>query len=143
MALEEATGAQDSSSGDGEQEPDTASLIVARVRQSAAAVQRPRRPVEAPAAIERRLEGDVALLARTADLKTAPIRSHRHGAAPAVVAVKRNLRRLLYPLLDLQSETNAANARLADFTLRQLAAQAERLEQLERQLAELAAEREP
>lgn len=130
---------------DAAQEPEgagAAQLIARRLRDTASAVAPP--PVEplTAYAVERWLEGDAGHLHHAADLRTVPISSHRPLAGRAVVAAKRAARRLLYPLLDVQSDVNAANARVVTFLLRQLAGQAERIDELERQLAELRAERE-
>jgi hypothetical protein len=59
-----------------------------------------------------------------------------------VVPLKRTVRRLLFPVLDVQTSVNGANARVVTFLLRQLAAQARSIEELERQVAELRAERD-
>jgi hypothetical protein len=122
---------------------DASRLIVARLRQSAAAARPSPRPLAPPEAFEAQLAADGAVLARAGTLTSAPIGSHRRHTGAAINELKRAIRRLLYPLLDMQTDVNAANARLADLTLRQLAAQAERIEQLERRLDDLAPERGP
>ena len=86
--------------------------------------------------------GDIAAIEAGADLVHLPISSHRAGTGPALVALKRTLRRLLHPLPEAQSGVNAANARVVTFLLRQLAAQARAIEALETELAELRAERQ-
>jgi hypothetical protein len=86
--------------------------------------------------------GDAGHLHRAADLASVPISSHRRLGGPLVVPLKRLVRRLLFPLLDVQTSVNGANARVITFVLAQLAAQARSIEELERQVAELLAERE-
>jgi hypothetical protein len=122
---------------------DVPQLIAARLRQSAAAVRSAPRPLAPAEAVEAQLAAEAAVLARAGALTSVPVGSHRRHTGAAVNELKRTLRRLLYPLLDMQTEVNAANARLAEFTLRQLAAQAERIEQLERRVEDLTAERGP
>ncbi|GEM_PF-2892698 len=95
-----------------------------------------------PFSVARWLDGDAGHLHRAGDLTNVPISSHRHLGGRIVVVVKRTLRRLLFPLLDVQTSVNAANARVVTFMLQQLAAQARHVEELERQVAELRAERE-
>src|SRR5579863_4002429 len=68
-------------------------------------------------AIERWLDGDAGHLHRAGDLRAAPLASHRGLLGRPVIALKRTLRRLLYPLLDIQSDVNAANARVVTFLL--------------------------
>jgi putative heme iron utilization protein len=72
-----------------------------------------------------------------------PISSHRSAGGPAVVTLKRWLRRLLHPLPQTQSDVNAATARVVMFLLRQLAEQARAIERLEAELAESRRERQP
>src|SRR5579862_2867835 len=111
-------------------------LIAARLRQGA--TERP--SSSAPFSVERWLAGDAGHIARAGDLAHVPISSHRRLAGRPVVALKRAVRRLLYPLIDVQSGVNAATARVVAFLLEQTAAQALAIEELERQLAELRAE---
>jgi hypothetical protein len=119
-----------------------AARVAGRLRDAAAEVAPPPTEPLSAYAVERWLDGDAGHLHRAADLRTVPIASHRALAGRAVVAAKRATRRLLYPLLDVQSGVNAANARVVTFLLRQLAAQAERIDELQREVAELRAERE-
>lgn len=86
--------------------------------------------------------GDVGHLQRAYDLTSVPIHSHRRVAGPPIVALKRLLRRLLLPVLAAQSGVNGANARSVMFLLRQLAAQERAIEQLQRDVAQLQAERD-
>lgn len=90
--------------------------------------------------VEQWLSGDAGHLHRAGDLTAVAIASHRRLGGRVVVALKRVVRRLLFPLLDIQTGVNAANARVVTFLLQQLAAQASSIEELEQQLAELRAE---
>lgn len=88
------------------------------------------------------LRGDAGHLHRAGDLTTVEISSHRRLGGRVVIPLKRIVRRLLFPLLDVQSSVNGANARVVTFLLRQLAAQAQTVAELERQVAELRGERD-
>jgi hypothetical protein len=79
------------------------------------------------------LEGDLGHLHRAGDLSVVPIASHRRIAGPGVRWAKRTTRRLLFPLIDIQAGWNGASARVATFLMSQLAEQAERIDELERQ----------
>ncbi len=117
----------------------TRQLIVARLLDAAADVPRQNTAeLMLPFDVERWLEGDVGHLHRAADLTAVPIASHRPLARRAVVTVKRTARRLLFPILDVQSGMNAANARVVTFLLEHVAAQARCIEELQRQVKELA-----
>jgi hypothetical protein len=120
----------------------TEAMVAQRLRDAAVAVATPPAQPAGAQTIQRWLDGDAGHLHRAADLRTAPVSSHRPLAGNAVVAAKRAARRLLYPLIDLQSGINAANARVVTFLLEQLAAQAGRIEELQREVTELRAERE-
>jgi len=115
-------------------------LIAERMRESAAAAPAPAFAALTPARVAEWEDGDIAVVERGSDLVHLPISSHRSGSGPAVVAVKRWLRRLAHPLPQAQSEVNAATARVLHFLLLQLAEQARAIERLE---AELHAERRP
>jgi hypothetical protein len=117
-------------------------LIAARLREVAAATS-PLFEALTPERVSEWENGDIGRIAAGADLVRLPISSHRQRSGPAVVALKRTLRRLLHPLPETQSSVNAANARVATFLLGQLAAQARAIEQLESELAELRAQRQP
>jgi hypothetical protein len=113
-------------------------LIAQRMRDAVTATApSPRAELLSPYALERWLEGDAGHLQRAADLRSAPVASPRPVLGRPVVWLKRTLRRLLYPLIDIQSDVNAANARVVAFLLEQLAAQAHCIDDLQRQLAEL------
>ncbi len=116
-------------------------LIEQRLHDVAAAAT-PRLDALSPEHVAEWERGDIAAIERGADLVHLPISSHRGAAGPAVVALKRVLRRLLHPLPEAQSSVNAANARVLTFLLRQLAEQARAIERLEAELAELRAEPE-
>jgi hypothetical protein len=107
----------------------SARRIAARLRQTASAV------AGSPAA-ERRPVGDLDHLHRAFDLTAVPIASQRRVGGSLVVALKRSLRRLLFPLLDVQTSVNGANARVVSFLLAELEAQERRIEELERRIAE-------
>jgi hypothetical protein len=94
-----------------------------------------------PLTVEEWLNGDAGHLHRACDLTTVAITSHRRLGGRIVIPLKRTVRRLLFPLLDVQTSVNAANARVVTFLLRQVAAQAQSIEELERQVANLRAER--
>ena len=115
-------------------------LIAARLRQTAAAASPAKVELISRFSVEQWLNGDAGHLHRAGDLTTVAIASHRRLGGRVVVALKRVVRRLLFPLLDVQSGVNAANARAVTFLLQQLAAQASSIEELEQQLAELRAE---
>jgi len=117
-------------------------LIAARLRQTAAVASPAHLEHASPFDVEEWLAGDAGHLHRARDLTTLPIASHRRLAGRVVVPLKRTVRRLLFPVLDLQTSVNGANARVVTFLLRQLAAQARSIEELERQVAELRAERD-
>jgi SAM-dependent methyltransferase len=87
-----------------------------------------------PQAVAGWLEGDAGHLHRAFDLTSVPVSSQRRRIGRAVVALKRALRRLLFPLLDVQSSVNAANARVVTFLLEQTAAQSRAIEGLQRRL---------
>jgi len=118
-------------------------LAAQRLREAVAATEPP--PSERLITrydVERWRQGDAGHLQRAADLRAAPIASHRGPAGPPVVAVKRMLRRLLHPLPEQQSGVNAANARVVAYLLEQLVAQAEAIDELAAEIAELRAQRE-
>jgi len=117
-------------------------LIASRLRQTATAAAPTHFEPMAPIDVASWLSGDAGHLHRAADLTSVPISSHRGGSGRVVVALKRTARRLLFPLLDVQTSVNWANARVVTFLLRQAAAQARTIEELERQVADLRAERE-
>jgi len=117
-------------------------LIAQRLRDSAVANAPQPPPLASAAAIRQWLDGDAGHLHRAGDLRGAPVASHRRLGGAAVVATKRTLRRLLHPLLDVQSGVNAANARVVTFLLEQLDAQARCIEELQRQVLALRAQAE-
>jgi hypothetical protein len=119
-------------------EGDSRQLIAERLRESAAAAPAPAFTALAPPRVAEWESGDIATVERGSDLVHLPISSHRSAAGPAVVKLKRWLRRLLHPLPEAQSEVNAATARVLHFLLLQLAQQGRAIERLE---AELRAER--
>ena len=88
-----------------------------------------------PAELSRWESGDIGHLHRAFDLGSVEIASHRRVWGRLVVALKRSARRLLFPLLDVQTSLNAANARVASFLLEQLGAQSRSIAELERRLA--------
>ncbi|MGA2757761.1 MAG: methyltransferase domain-containing protein [Solirubrobacteraceae bacterium] len=92
----------------------------------------PLSPSEQPAAqtLAAWLAGDAGHLHRAFDLTAVPVSSRRRLSGRAVVALKRALRRLLFPLLDVQSSVNAANARVVTFLLEQAEAQSRAIEAL-------------
>jgi len=114
-------------------------LVARRLRETAAALAPPPGELLSPAAVELWMAGDAGHLHRAADLRTVPIASHRGFAARPIVALKRTVRRLLHPLIDIQSGVNGANARVCTFLLEQPRA----IDELQRQVAALLAEREP
>jgi hypothetical protein len=83
------------------------------------------------------MRGDAGHLHRAHDLRRQPIESDRRLIGPLMVRFKRTLLRLLHPLPEVQSNWNAANARMVTFLLLQVTAQARSIESLERQVAEL------
>lgn len=89
------------------------------------------------ATVEEWMRGDVGHLHRAFDLTALPTGSRRRIGGRLVVALKRATRRLLFPVLDVQTSVNAANARAVTFLLEQAAAHASGVEELTRQLAEL------
>jgi len=91
--------------------------------------------------VERWLAGDAGHLHRAFDLTRVPLDSHRRHGGRVVIALKRSIRRLLFPLLDVQTSVNGANARVVTYLLRQLAAQGRSIEELEHEVAELRSER--
>jgi hypothetical protein len=95
----------------------------------------PRRSGSAGADVAALLEGDLGHLHRAFDLTATPISSSRRLLGRPVTAVKRAVRRLLFPLLEVQSSVNGANARVASYLLAQVVSQVQRIEALERQLA--------
>jgi hypothetical protein len=90
-----------------------------------------------PATIEQQINADAGHLHRTFDLTSVAITSQRRFGGRPAIALKRAVRRLLFPLLDVQTSLNGANARVTSFLLQRLAAQSRSVEELERQLAEL------
>jgi hypothetical protein len=114
-------------------------LIAARLRQTASAAAPSHFEPMTPFSVEQWLTGDAGHLHRAFDLTTIPTTSDRRHGARIVVALKRAIRRLVFPVLDVQSSLNGANARTVTFLLRQLAAQARSIEALEQQVAELRA----
>jgi len=108
-------------------------LIAQRLRETAAAAPAPVFAALAPARLTE-WESDIAVVERGSDLVHLPISSHRAGSGPALVAVKRWLRRLLHPLPQAQSDVNAATARILHFLLLQLVEQARAIERLEAEL---------
>jgi hypothetical protein len=92
-----------------------------------------------PFSVEQWLSGDAGHLHRVFDLTTIPTTSDRRHGARIVVALKRVTRRLLFPVLDVQTSLNGANARTVTFLLRQLAAQARSIEALEQEVVSLRA----
>ncbi len=125
-----------------ERSPSPDRLIAQRLREAAAMVAPPPAEPLSPYAVQRWLDGDAGHLHRVGDLRTAPIISHRRVTGRAIVTAKRAARRLLYPLIDVQSGINAANARVITFLLVQLAAQSRCIDELERRVAQLQAERD-
>jgi hypothetical protein len=110
-------------------------LIAARLRQTAAAATPPEaRP---STGVDSWPSGDVDHLHRAFDLTRVPITARPRFGARAVIALKRSTRRLMFPLLDVQTSVNGANARVVSFLLAELAAQEQRVEELERQVREL------
>ncbi len=91
-----------------------------------------------PSTVEDWMKGDAGHLHRAHDLTAVPVTSPRRTVASA----KRAVRRLLSPLLEVQTSLNAANARVVSYLLRQSAWQAHALEDLEGQLADTRAELE-
>jgi glycosyltransferase involved in cell wall biosynthesis len=94
-----------------------------------------------PLHVEEWMRGDAGHLHRAFDLTLLPVVSRRRVTGRAVVSLKRAVRRLLFPLLEVQSSLNGANARVATAVLQQLAAQGRRIEELERRIEELGAQR--
>ena len=117
-------------------------LMAQRLREAAAMAAPPPAHAPSPYAVEPWLEGDAGHLHRAGDLRSVPITSHRRVTGRAVVAAKRTARRLLFPLIDVQSGVNAANARVTTFLLEQLAAQSRSIDELQREVAQLRAERD-
>lgn len=138
MAGERVEGVRVAAASDGSLPPQ---LVAARLRQSATAA--PRLDHVSPFSVEEWLSGDAGHLHRAGDLTAVPVISHRPLGGRVVVPLKRTVRRLLFPLLDVQTGVNAANARVVTFLLRQLAAQARTIAELEQQVAQLRAERDP
>jgi len=120
-----------------------AGLIAQRLRETAATAAPPPAEPLSPHAVTAWLEGDAGHLHRAGDLAAVPIASHRRLLGRPVVAAKRTVRRLLFPLIDIQSGVNAANARAITFLLTALGAQARSIDELQREVAQLRAEREP
>jgi len=77
-------------------------------------------------------EGDLGHLHRAFDLTAAPPRSTRRLIGRPINKLRRAIRRLLWPVLDVQSSVNAANARVTSYLLHHLAAQSRRIADLER-----------
>jgi hypothetical protein len=115
--------------------------IASRLRQTASAAAPSHFEPMTPISVEQWLHGDAGHLHRAFDLTSIPVTSDRRLGARIVVRLKRTVRRLLFPVLDVQTSLNGANARTATFLLRQLAAQQRTISELEQQLAELRAER--
>ena len=82
------------------------------------------------------LDQDVGHLHREFDLTASAVGSRRRFGGRVVVALKRGIRRLLHPLLEVQTSLNAANAHVVGFLLERLAAQSRSIEALERRLAD-------
>jgi len=93
----------------------------------------------APVTVEDWLAGDAGHLHRAFDLNAVAVTSDRRFGRRTVLALKRGVRRLLHPLLDVQTSLNGANARVVGFMLRRLAEQERSLEQLERTVQSLRA----
>jgi hypothetical protein len=89
------------------------------------------------AAVDRWMAGDAGHLHRAHDLTRVPLATPRRLGRRTGAALRRNVRRLLFPLLEAQTSLNAANARVVTFLLRHLAAQSRSVAELERKLAEL------
>jgi hypothetical protein len=111
----------------------------ARPASSPAASAATSRPPAAPPTFERQIESDAGHLHRAYDLTAVAITSQRRLGGRQVIALKRATRRLLFPLLEVQSSLNGANARVTTFLLQRLAAQSRSVEELERELAQLRA----
>jgi len=116
-------------------------LIEARLRQTSSAAAPTHFAPLPPLREEEWMRGDVGHLHRAFDLTLVPVVSGRRVTGRAVVSLKRSVRRLLFPLLDVQSSLNGANARVVTAVLQQLAAQGRRIEELERRIEEPGAER--
>jgi hypothetical protein len=112
-------------------------LIEARLRQTARGVSPPATARLPSFVLDNLMRGDAGHLHRAHDLRQQPIESNRRLIGPLMVRLKRTLLRLLHPLPEVQSDWNAANARMVTFLLRQVSAQARSIETLERQVAEL------
>jgi hypothetical protein len=95
-----------------------------------------------PRSIEKWLAGDVGHLHRSYELTTVEPLAARHPRDRTVLALRRAIRRLLYPVLEVQTSVNGANARVSTFLLQQIAAQQQAIEELEAQVARLRRERE-
>jgi hypothetical protein len=108
-------------------------LIEARLRQTASAAAG---PDAGRFNDELRPDDDLEYLRRAFDLTAVPLASRRRVGGSLVVALRRSLRRLLLPLLDVQTSVNGANARVVNFLLGELDAQERRIEELERRLTE-------
>jgi hypothetical protein len=118
-------------------------LIASRLRQTASAAAPTHLASVPPIDVDVWLAGDLGHLHRAYDLAHVRVSSHRRITGRAVVALKRTMRRLLFPLIDIQSGVNGANARVVTMLLQHAAAQARAIGELEREVAELRAEREP
>lgn len=113
------------------------SLIEARLRRGAAEVL-PSADTLVPALVfDELMEGDAGHLHRAHNISDLPIESHRRLTGPVVASIKRMLVRLLYPLPEVQTTWNAANARVVTLLLRQVASQARRIDMLEHQVSDL------
>ena len=112
-------------------------LIEARLRQGVRTVV-PLDDARLPSFVfEHLMEGDAGHLHRAHDLRDLSVQSDRRLSGPLVTKARRTLMRLLYPLPEVQTTWNAANARVVTLLLRQVAAQARSIEVLEQQVAEL------
>jgi hypothetical protein len=90
---------------------DSRRLIAARLRHETSGVGWSTRTTSLPPfSLNDWLDGDAGHLHRAGDLTGVPITWHRRLGGRVVVALKRTLRRLLFPLLDVQTSLNGANA---------------------------------
>ena len=127
--------------GEASSEAEAKRLIAARLRQTSSAAAPTHFEPLPPLRVEDWMRGDAGHLHRAFDLTLLPVVSRRRVTGRAVVSLKRAVRRLLFPLLEVQSSLNGANARLVTAVLQQLAAQGRRIDELERRIEELGAER--
>jgi hypothetical protein len=89
------------------------------------------------ALVDQWMAGDAGHLHRAHDLTRVPLATPRRLGRHAAAALRRNVGRRLFPLLEVQTSLNGANARVVTFLLRHLAAQSRSVAELERRLAEL------